>query len=324
MRRALHRGRSAAIAPLSLALALVLVAGCGARSSYQIEGAIDRRALGTEVAEQHRALVAQGDALWRQRLDPAKLAAALDRWTRALRLKDDDWETYARLARGYFFQAEAFHAFEASGGDYPFSKGGVVNQRAAERARAAHQRGYQLALRGMAARSREFEQRLRAGIDLEDAIRVMRKDSASLVYWYVTNLARWARATGNRALFGNRHAILGSIRHLHRIDAAYFHGGGHRLLAIYYAAAPGIAGGDLDKARRHFEAALAAGPHFLANQVFAAEFLDRKASDRASFERRLRAVLAAPDGPPDLAPENAVARRMAAGLLHRLPRYFPD
>lgn len=310
---------------LPLALALVIAAaGCAGSSSYRIEGAINRAALGAEAVERHAALVAEGDSLWRQRSDPARLLQALDRWRAAVRIKDDDWKTYARLARGYFFLAEVFYGFKAMGGDYPFDTDDVVDPEAARRYREALRRGYRAALRGMAARSPELEQRLRAGIDLERAVLLIRADGAPLLYWYVTNLARWAKVDGFSALFSNRHRILASIRHLHRIAPRTQYGGGYRLLGVYHAVAPGVAGGDLDRARRYFEDALEAAPEFLLNQVFAAEFLDRRARDRASFEERLRAVLAAPDGPEEIAPENAAAKRMARRLLGRLDRYFPS
>jgi hypothetical protein len=307
--------------------ALLVVAacagGCGGSAAYRLSGSIDRRALGGDSAERHRALVAEGDALWQKRSDPAVLARALDRWHDAIRLKDDDWQTYARLSRGYFFQAEAVHGLQAMGGDYPFDADRAVDPAAVKRYLDSHQRGFRLALRGMAARSPEFEQRLRAGIDIDRAIRVIRKDSAALLYWYVTNLARWSRADGLGALINNRNRILSCIRRLRSIDPGFYYRGADRLLGIYYAAAPALVGGNLDRARVHFEAALRAAPDFLPNQVFVAEFLDRRAKDRRSFEQRLRSVLAADNGPPEIAPENLVAKRMARRLLSRLDRYFP-
>jgi len=301
--------------------------GCSGSSSYRLDHGIERKTLSAEEVAEHKKLVAEGDAFWKRRADPAAVAAAAARWHKAVAIKDDDWQTYARLSRAYFFQADAHVGMVAMGGDYPFDADDAVDRAAAGRYVRLLRRGYQLALRGMAARSRAFEQGLAGGIDLEDAVRVMRKDAAPLVYWYVSNLASWARADGYGALFSARTRILACVEHLHRIDPDYFYRGADRLLGIYYAAAPALVGGSLNRSRAHFDTAARSAPQFLTTQLFTAEFLDRRARDRRSFETHLKAVLAAP--PPsdpataaDLGPENDVARKKAKRLLGRIDRYF--
>ncbi|HWM84450.1 MAG TPA: TRAP transporter TatT component family protein [Kofleriaceae bacterium] len=307
---------------LGTALAVALCCACGG-AAYRLERGIVREGIAAGDMTRQRQLVAEGDRLWAQRSDPARLAAALQRWESAIAIKDDDWQTYHRLARGYFFQADAVFAFQASGGIYPYHGGPAVDASARKRYREAHRRGLDAALRGLAARSREFEQRVKAGIDMDRAVRVVGKDAAGLLYWYVANLGPWARSAGVRALLKSRSAILGALIHLRNVDPGYFYAGADRLLGVYYAAAPGIIGGSIERARAHFEAALRSAPSYLGTPVLAAEFLDRKARDRASFERRLHAVLARPSSrAPDLGPENEIERRKARALLGRAPSYF--
>ncbi len=305
----------------------LLAAACGGSSSYRLERGIERKTLSADESKQHDQLLADGDALWKRRAEPASLEAALAKWQQAIAIKDDDWQSYARLSRGYFFQADVQVGLKAMGGDYPFDADDAVDRRAADRYRLLLRKGYQTALRGMAARSRDFEARLAGGIDLEDAVRVMRKDAAPLVYWYVANLASWARADGYAALFRARGKILGCIEHLHHIDPDYYYRGADRLLGIYYAAAPAVVGGNLNRSRAHFDTAARAAPAFLTTVLFTAEFLDRRAKDRRSFETHLKAVLAA--GPPadptiadDIGPENEAAKQKAKQLLGRIDRYF--
>jgi len=305
----------------------LLSVACGGSSSYRLDRRIERKTLSADEAAKHRQLVADGDAMWKKRADPAALAQALSLWRQAIAIKDDDWETYARLARGYFFQADAQVGLTAMGGDYPFDADDAVDRAAADRYKHLLRKGYQTALRGMAARSRDFEARLAGGIDLEDAVRVMRKEAAPLVYWYVSNLASWARADGYGALFSARGKILGCIEHLHRIDPDYHYRGADRLLGIYYAAAPAVVGGSLNRSRAHFDTAARAAPAFLATVLFTAEFLDRRARDRRSFETHLKAVLAAapPTDPAiaeDIGPENETAKLKAKRLLGRIDHYF--
>jgi hypothetical protein len=208
------------------------------------------------------------------------------------------------------------------GGDYPYDADDVVDQGAARRYRSLLRRGYTLALRGMAARSRELEVRLRAGVSLERAIQVIGKDGAPLLYWYVANLAHASRVDGTGALMGNRGRLLGAILRLRAVDPAYQYGGADRLLGIYYAAAPSLVGGDLGASEAHFRAALSAGPGYLETPVWAALTLYRKKKDRAAFEAALRGVLAAPDGPAEIAPDNQLAKRKAQRLLRRLDSWF--
>jgi hypothetical protein len=309
-----------------LAVSLLLLA-CGGSSSYRLERGIERKTLSADETVKHHQLLAEGDAFWKKRAEPAALAQALSRWQQAIAVKDDDWQTYARLSRGYFFQADAQVGLTAMGGDYPFDADDAVDRAAARRYKFLLRRGYQTALRGMAARSRDFEARLAGGIDLEDAVRVMRKDAAPLVYWYVSNLASFARADGYAALFNARGKILGCIEHLHRIDPDYHYRGADRLLGIYYAAAPAVVGGSLNRSRAHFDTAARAAPAFLSTVLFTAEFLDRRAKDRRAFETHLKAVLAAaPPADPaladDIGPENEVAKLKAKRLLDRIDHYF--
>ena len=313
--------------PVALVASLWLAAACGGSSSYRLDHGIDRRELSADASAMHQRLVQQGDTWWKRRADPRAVAQAMAAWQQAIEIKDDDWRTYVRLSRAHFFLADAHVGLRAMGGDYPFDADDAVDKAAADRYKRLLRRGYQVALRGMAARSREFEQRLQGGIDLEDAVRVMRKDAAPLVYWYVSNLASFARADGYGALFSMRTRILGCIEHLHRIDPDYFYRGADRLLGIYYAAAPAVVGGSLPRSRAHFETATRAAPQFLTNQLFTAEFLDRRAKDRASFEAHLKGILAAPPSTDlaladDLGPENEVAKQKAKRLLGRIDRYF--
>lgn len=310
-----------------LVVACLVAAACSGASSYRLERGIDRRSLSGDQAVRHQKLLAEAEELWKRRSDPAALAAAIGKWQQAIAIKDDDWQTYARLARGYFFQADAHIGIAAMGGDYPFDADDAVDRAAAGRYKRVLRTGYQTALRGMAARSREFEQRLAGGIDLEDAVRVMRKEAAPLVYWYVANLASFARADGYGALFSARGKILGCVEHLHRIDPDYYYRGADRLLGIYYAAAPSVVGGNLNRSRAHFDTAARAAPAFLTTVLFTAEFLDRRAKDRGSFEAHLKAVLAAPapSDPAlaaDIGPENETAKLKAKRLLARIDHYF--
>ena len=312
----------AAVVAVALAGPAALLPACSA-SAYRLDHGISRHLLTPAELDRHHQLVAAGDALWRQRAAPDRVRAALATWRAAVALEDDDWRTYQKMAQAYFFLADQM-ALKAMGGDYPYHDDQVIDHRAARRYRRDHLLGFRAALRGMAARSPEFEQRLAAGISLEASLSALHKDAAGLIYWYVANLGRWARAEGVSALIQNRGRIQSAMADLYRLDPGAVYRGADRLLGVYYAAAPGFAGGDLGRARAHFRAAIRLAPDYLANQLYAAEYLDRAAGDRAGFARHLRAILSAPAEPASstLGPENQLVREKAQRLLGRINRYF--
>jgi hypothetical protein len=108
------------------------------------------------------------------------------------------------------------------------------------------------------------------------------------------------------------------------IDEGFYYGGPHLFMGIWYASRPGIAGGDLEKAKGHFLRAIDLGHgEFLMASVYFAEYYARKTQDKDLFVSTLRKVVEAPANvPPDLTLVNTVARKRAQGLLDRVDQYF--
>ena len=89
----------------------------------------------------------------------------------------------------------------------------------------------------------------------------------------------------------------------------YWYAGAERSFGVIYAAAPAIAGGDIERSRTHFEAALARAPGFLETRLLYGMFH----RDRAMLGAVARGEGGDPD--PAIAPEQAVARRKTELLL---------
>ena len=108
------------------------------------------------------------------------------------------------------------------------------------------------------------------------------------------------------------------------LDGTYYYGGPHLFMGIWYASRPAVAGGSLERAREHFERALAISDgKFLMTQVYYADVYCRNAMDRDAFVATLQAVLAAPAGEvPELTLLNTVAQRKARALLDRTDDIF--
>ena len=71
--------------------------------------------------------------------------------------------------------------------------------------------------------------------------------------------------------------------------------GAERELGKLFAALPAYAGGDLHKARSHFEAAVARAPDSARTRIAFARSVAVKAQDRSLFEAQLEAASSSPD-----------------------------
>jgi tetratricopeptide (TPR) repeat protein len=107
-------------------------------------------------------------------------------------------------------------------------------------------------------------------------------------------------------------------------DSAYYYGGAHLFLGTLYGSRPKILGGDLEKARAHFEKALRLNRgEFLMTYVYYAKSVAVQSQDEAMFEELLGKVLKAPDNLlPGARLANQVAKRKAQLLLSRKSDLF--
>ena len=108
------------------------------------------------------------------------------------------------------------------------------------------------------------------------------------------------------------------------LDEGFYYGGPHLFMGVLLASKPGIAGGNLEKARAHFLKAfdLAQGK-FLMAYVYYADTYARKVFDKRLFTSTLQSVLDAPvDRTPELTLLNTVAKKRAKELLGRAGEYF--
>lgn len=309
-------------AKLILSLGLGAMIACGA-SPQNLSNKTNRQALSADKASQHSQLVAEGDALWKERSDRTKLEGALAKWEQAVGLKDDDWKTYAKLSRGYYFLADGYLAFDAMGGGYPYDPDGVKDQKANSEFLNTHLRGIEHAEKGLAAVSPDFEKRVLSGIRAEDAVVVIERKGIELVYWYASNLGKWAKAKGFSTVLKHKDRIFKMISHVYKTAPDYFHGAADRYFGAFYAVAPAFAGGDLDKSKSHFEATIAKEPNYLGSYVLAAELYTTKAQAPEAFDEFLAKVMSTPaDALPDVAPENAIEKKKAQALIAKKADLF--
>ena len=292
-----------------------LVASCGAAPAA-VQDSIGRTALSPADAAKHKQHLADGDAKWADRLEQASLEAALANWEAATKIKDNDWDTYAKLTRGYYFLADAHFQFEAMGGGYPYNADGVKNEVANGKYLNAHLRGLEHARRGMAALSNEFEQRMKAGTRIEDAIKVIGPEGIPLVYWYASNLGKWSKAKGITTVLKHKDSIFKVVSHVYETAPNYFHGAADRYFGAFFAVAPAFAGGDLNRSKDHFTASLKTDPNYIGTYVLAAELYATKNRSPDVFDAYLATVMKTPENIiPELTPEATIEKKKAEFLI---------
>jgi hypothetical protein len=108
------------------------------------------------------------------------------------------------------------------------------------------------------------------------------------------------------------------------LDEKFYFGGPHLFMGIWFASRPKMAGGDLARARYHFQKALEFSQgKFLMTQVYYADHYARKSFDKNLFVATLQNVLETPaDIIPQLTLLNTVAHKKAKELLAQADSYF--
>lgn len=248
---------------------------------------------------------AEGDALWEQRDDQAQLEAALAAWELALAAKPTDVELLVKLARGSYLLSDGYFRADK------------------ERYLETFEKGVDYAERALTASSPEFEKRVRAGETVIKAVESVDAVGVPALYWYSSNLGKWAKAKGFTTLLGNKDTIKAIMERCLELDESYFYGGPHRYFGAYYAVAPSFAGGDLNKAKAHFDKSLEAAPDAVSTKVLMAENYAVKAQDRELFVKLLEEVLAVEDDiVPELVPETKIEKEKARELLAEVDENF--
>jgi hypothetical protein len=292
----------------ALAAVFVALSACGANPKG-LGQKINRTPLTAEQQAAAKAALDAGNAAWDGRSDEAKLREAIAKWEEAVKINAADWETYAKLARANYLLADGYLFFDESKHTEFL---------------ATYEKGLTMAETGMAALSTDFEKRRHAGTKIEDAAMVLGPEAVPLMYWFATNLGKWARAQNSMpTLLKHKDRIFKIMSRVYELNAEYFHGAPDRYFGAYYAVAPAFAGGDLGKSNEYFQKALQREPKYLATYVLIAENYAPKVQDRALFERHLKFVLEAPeDILPDLIPEARVEKRKAAKLMKEIDEKF--
>ena len=289
-----------------IAAALVLTA-CGARTSVLITDNVTE--VDSAQASQSAELASSADALWAERGDRAKAEAAVKAWEEAGKANPNDANIQRKLTYAYYFLNNVHVRWDEN----------------EELQRENYSRGADAALRSLKAANPTFASKIVAGEDTDkvwaDALTAATPEDVAALYWYATNLAKWAMTEGLGALLKYKDRALMIMRRCKELDANYWHGGPARYLGAYWLKIP--FGKSPEKSKENFATSMASSPGYLDTKVLYAEIYAVRTGDEALFKTTLEEVVATSDDVhPDLVPENRNAKRVAAEILENMEDYF--
>jgi tetratricopeptide (TPR) repeat protein len=161
--------------------------------------------------------------------------------------------------------------------------------------------------------------------DFKETLKNYSRDDLPYLFWGASCWAGWISLhLDSMEALADLPRVEWMMRRALEIDEAFYYGGPHLFMGIWYASRPKIAGGDLDKAREHFLKAIDLGHgEFLMASVYFAQYYARKTQDKGLFVSILQKVVETPAHVrPDLTLANTVAKKRAQQLLSRVDEFF--
>jgi len=193
------------------------------------------------------------------------------------------------------------------------------------RARRLFLRARDYGLRGLETRHRGITTALNA--DPQRAVQSARKDDVPLLYW---TAASWGLAIGvsknQMDLVADQPVVEALIDRALQLDEAFDQGAIHSFLITYEMVRQGAEGDPAERARKHFDRAMALSGGFQAGPLVAlAESVSVAKQNRREFQSLLdRALAVDVDAKPEFRLVNLVMQRRARWLLSRIDELILD
>ena len=156
-------------------------------------------------------------------------------------------------------------------------------------------------------------------------LREYNKEYVTALFWTTSAWAKWISLNlDSLEALADMPMLEATMQRVIELDGGFYYGSPHLYMAVYLAAKPSIAGGNLGKAKEHFDEAFALGADkLLSAKVLFARYYALRLKDRTLFVKTLQEVLEAPvDEVPELTLSNTLAKDKARELLERADEYF--
>ena len=191
-------------------------------------------------------------------------------------------------------------------------------------ARALYAKAKKYALRALELRG--IKDPASIGFDaFEAAVNQLGKGNVPYMFWSATCLGSWIQLNlSSVAAVAELPRVELLMKRVLVLDEQFYYGGPHLFMGIWFASRPKIAGGDLARARHHFDKALEFSQgKFLMTQIYYASQYARKTLDKDLFVSTLEKVLNTPvDNIPELTLLNTVAHEKANKMLEQADTFF--
>lgn len=243
----------------------------------------------------------EAEHLWEKRDNQESLEEMLSKLETAHEANKEDRDILERLARGYYLLA-----------DYHLTNKDLMLR--------AYQKGREWGLKGMNL-NQEFKDRLKSK-SVKNSVDKLTDADVPSAFWMLANTGKWSKLNGIFSSLKYKDEILAVLTRVEELRPSYFHSAVPRYWGGFYALAPGIAGGDMDKSKKKFKEAMDKSPEYLGTKVLYAETYLVKKKDKKEFEKVLQEVVAAGLGPAELHPENKLEKKKAQKLLDQKDEIF--
>lgn len=244
---------------------------------------------------------------WSERVDRKQLEKAITLWEQQLQSEPGNGTVLAHLSRAYYLLGDGY----------------MRNAGEKDAMLPTLEKGTEYGERAMMAISTAFAERVKNKEKVEDAVVSIGKEGIEAIYWYASNLGKFAAEKGFTTQVFYKDRLFAVMSRVLELDPSFFYAAPHRYFGAFYAKAPAFAGGDMDKAKEHFEKALAMEPNYLGTKVLYAEYWAAKQDEKEMFVRLLNEVKSAdPSVIPELAAENAIEQKKAEILLSQVDELF--
>jgi hypothetical protein len=287
---------------------------CAAQRSSVLSGDVDSIVEGSTQGDFSESLRGAEQA-WQGRATKESLQRAINMWEAAAKMKTPDWTSAQRaqelgtlfesLARAYYLMADSHLRLEAK-------EEGEKD----DAMMAVFEMGVTAAEKAIALRDPTFASAVAADPTMwEEAVQKGEAAAIPALYWYATNLGKWALLEGIATILSRKDDIKATMNFIETNRVNYFYHAPGRYFGVYHTKVP-IGGGDPPKSRKAFESSIAAAPNYLATRVLMAETYAVLVGDPDLFSRLLTEVVNAPPGvDPAIEPENQFEQEKARRLL---------
>jgi len=251
------------------------------------------------------AAIAEADALWADRVDEAKLTAALTKYEEVLALDPTNRYAHQMLVRGWYFWGDSYTTDK----DVQVERWGKAIEFGA----------HCLAL------NPAFAQVIAEGGKEKDAVAVATKEDVPCLYWTSSALGKWGKAQGLAKTLKHLPTVKAFMSKVEELEPEYWHFGPARYWGAYYAALPSFAGQDFEKSAAMFATSIQGDPDYLGTYVLRAEYLTVPTKDVAQFDADIAFVLAAdPAAHPDFLAESTREQEKARALQAKRSDLFSE